>query len=100
MATVTLSNVSVGYGDQLVLRGINLTARAGEIVAVVGPNGVGKSTLLKVILGEHAPDDGEVVRPSGLRVAYLGPLVPMGLSGSALAVNNPGVCCSPPPSVT
>ena len=60
MSTVTLSNVSVGYGDQLVLRGINLAARAGEIVAVVGPNGVGKSTLIRAVSGTLSIDAGSI----------------------------------------
>lgn len=48
---VELAEAAVGYGDQIVLRGIDFTLTRGEFVAVVGPNGSGKTTLLKAFLG-------------------------------------------------
>jgi iron complex transport system ATP-binding protein len=60
MSTLALSNVSAGYGDHLVLRGIDLEVRAGEIVAVVGPNGAGKSTLIRAISGTLAILSGSI----------------------------------------
>jgi len=48
-------------GEPEVLRGVNLKVEAGESVAIVGPSGCGKTTLLKLMLGVHAPDSGQVL---------------------------------------
>jgi zinc transport system ATP-binding protein len=53
------------------LSGIDLAIRPGEIVTVIGPNGGGKTTLLKVVLGLVKPDSGEAQRRAGLRVGYV-----------------------------
>jgi len=57
------------YGPKQVLSNVSLTVRRGEKVAIIGPNGLGKSTLLKIIMSELDPDLGSVsfgheVRPS------------------------------------
>ncbi|WP_282070958.1 ABC transporter ATP-binding protein [Janibacter hoylei] len=49
-----------GYGGRTVLDGLDLDVAAGEVVALVGPNGVGKSTALRCIVGSESPDAGEV----------------------------------------
>jgi ATPase subunit of ABC transporter with duplicated ATPase domains len=61
--------VSVSYGALTVLRDVDLTVTAGDRLAVVGPNGVGKSTLLRVLAGELSPDAGKVA--AGGTVGYL-----------------------------
>ncbi|MFW5905117.1 MAG: ABC-F family ATP-binding cassette domain-containing protein, partial [bacterium] len=48
------------YGDNEVLHGVDLTVRRGDRLAIIGPNGIGKSTLLKILVGELEPDAGEV----------------------------------------
>jgi branched-chain amino acid transport system ATP-binding protein len=53
--------VDAGYGDLLALRSVSLAVRAGEILAVVGANGAGKSTMLRAISGLIAPRAGEIV---------------------------------------
>jgi branched-chain amino acid transport system ATP-binding protein len=55
-----LREVSAGYGEVPVLRGVSLAVRAGEIVALVGANGVGKTTTLRAISGLLRPTGGEV----------------------------------------
>lgn len=55
-----LDRIAVGYGGVPVLGGIDLTARAGEVVAVLGANGVGKTTLLSTIAGVIGPISGRV----------------------------------------
>jgi iron complex transport system ATP-binding protein len=54
-------NLSVGYGSRVVGQGLDLDLSAGQVVALLGPNGGGKTTLLKTILGLLAPLSGEVV---------------------------------------
>ena len=55
---LAVEGVSKAYGDNRVLDGISLTVRRGERVAVIGANGLGKSTLLKIATGQLAADDG------------------------------------------
>ncbi|MGD8592915.1 MAG: ABC transporter ATP-binding protein [Gammaproteobacteria bacterium] len=57
---ISIENVSFSYGGPLALENINLTVRKGEFLGVVGPNGGGKSTLLKLILGLFRPDAGKL----------------------------------------
>ncbi len=61
--SIELRNVSFRYadGEPEVLRGVNLKIEPGESVAVVGPSGCGKTTLIKLMLGVHAPTEGEVL---------------------------------------
>ncbi|WP_455835321.1 ABC-F family ATP-binding cassette domain-containing protein [Pseudarthrobacter siccitolerans] len=66
---LNLSGVSHGYGDRLLLDGIDLTITAREHVAVVGENGAGKSTLLRILAGTEQPQEGTATA-SG-RVGYL-----------------------------
>jgi ABC-type branched-subunit amino acid transport system ATPase component len=49
-----------GYGEAMVLKGINLTLERGEVVAILGKNGMGKSTLLKTLMGYIRPKSGEI----------------------------------------
>ena len=57
---VDIRKLAFAYRDQRVLEGITLTIRSGEYVGIIGPNGGGKTTLLKLILGMLAPTDGSV----------------------------------------
>jgi zinc transport system ATP-binding protein len=80
---VALSGVSVRRRGHAILSGIDLTLDPGEILTVIGPNGGGKTTLLKVVLGLIRPDAGTAARQPGLRVGYvpqrlhLDPTLPM-----------------------
>ena len=47
------------FGDNQVLHGVDLLVQRGERLAIMGPNGIGKSTLLKIVMGELDPDEGE-----------------------------------------
>src|SRR5918996_4824527 len=60
-ALLELRNISTNYGPVEVLRNINLEARPGEIVCLLGPNAAGKSTTLKTILAMVSPFEGEVM---------------------------------------
>ena len=57
---LTVKGVTKAYGDKQVLHGVDLTVRRGDRLAIMGPNGIGKSTLLKIAMNEVAPDAGTV----------------------------------------
>jgi ATP-binding cassette subfamily F protein uup len=68
---VTAADLVVRYNDQVVLDRASLTIREGEHVGLVGRNGSGKSTFLKILAGQRAPDDGSVTGRRGMVVSYL-----------------------------
>lgn len=82
MALVSLQSVSLGFGGPLLLDEINLQIEAGEWIGLLGRNGAGKSSLLKVLSGSLQPDDGKIVYQQNTRVAYLPQEVPLGLCGN------------------
>jgi ATPase subunit of ABC transporter with duplicated ATPase domains len=55
-----ISGITKSYGEKQVLHGVDLTVRRGDRLAIMGPNGIGKSTLLKIAMGEVTPDAGAV----------------------------------------
>jgi ATP-binding cassette subfamily F protein 3 len=67
-----VSNVSKSFGDNLILERVSFTVNRGERLGLIGPNGCGKTTLLKIILGELRPDTGSArLSPADLRAGYL-----------------------------
>ena len=65
-----LSGMSKAFGDKTIAHNFSATFLRGDKIGLIGPNGVGKSTLLKIILGELAPDAGKVRQGANLQVAY------------------------------
>ncbi len=86
MPLISLQQVSVGFGGPLLLEGIDLAIEPGERVCLVGRNGTGKSTIMRVITGEIKPDSGMVVFQQGLRTALLTQEVPVNIRGSVFDV--------------
>ena len=86
MPLLTLTNVDYSVGGPLLIEDANLAIDAGERICVVGRNGEGKSTLLKLIAGEISPDDGRIARNEGLRVARMPQEVPRDLAGTVFDV--------------
>jgi ABC-type Mn2+/Zn2+ transport system ATPase subunit len=68
---VSLEDAAIGYGGRAFLSGVGLAVGAGEFLAVVGPNGGGKTTLLRTLLGALPLVAGRLVRPRGLRIGYV-----------------------------
>jgi ATP-binding cassette subfamily F protein 3 len=71
MTLIGLSSVEKFYGGRAVLRGLGMRVNAGARIGLVGGNGAGKSTVLRILEGTEEVDAGEVVRRRGLSVASL-----------------------------
>ncbi len=65
-----MAGVAKGYGGVPLFRGLDLTVDVGERVAVIGPNGIGKTTLLRCLVGELAPDNGAIKWSENVRIGY------------------------------
>ena len=68
---IQISNVSKSFGPRSLLDGASLQVGIRDRLALVGPNGIGKTTLLEMIAGDQEPDSGEIVVPKGVVVGYL-----------------------------
>ena len=68
---LTVYNLAKSYNVYPIFEGVSFTVNAGERAALVGPNGVGKSTLLKIIAGQENASGGSVVKAKTVRVVYL-----------------------------
>ena len=72
---LALRNISKSYGEKNLFSGISLKVEGGERIALIGDNGTGKSTLIKMIVGELYPDDGRIRTGPQVREAYLPQIV-------------------------
>ena len=70
--SLTVDNLSFSYGRHAVLQGVSFTARAGELLAILGPNGVGKTTLFKCVMGLARRYTG-TIRADGADLSALSP---------------------------
>jgi len=68
---IRLEGVSKGYGDRLLIENLDLDVPPGAIIGIIGPNGVGKTTLFRMISGQEQPDAGEVRVGDTVRLAYV-----------------------------
>ena len=71
MSLVDVEKLSVRYGAKTVLSGVSLRVEPGEIVTIVGPNGSGKTSLLRAIIGAIKPFQGHVVQGPGVKIGYV-----------------------------
>jgi len=65
-----LENLSKGYDGQPLFSGLNLLAEVGERIAIIGPNGIGKTTLLRTLVHDLEPDDGHVKWSENINIGY------------------------------
>lgn len=71
MTLFSVEGLSVRYGANTVLHHVDMTIEPGEIVTIVGPNGSGKTSLLRAIIGATRPAAGRITRKPGLRIGYV-----------------------------
>ncbi len=86
MALLSFRDVSIGYGGPMLLDKVNLQIEKGERVCLLGRNGEGKTTLIKLINGDVLPDEGTVSIQKGTGMAALFQEVPADMEGSVSAV--------------
>ncbi len=86
MAILSLNDLSFAYGDLRLIEGANLQIEPGERIALVGRNGTGKSTLMKILRGELEPEGGSLRLGTKARVAYLLQEIPRDLDGTVYDV--------------
>lgn len=86
MAQLNLQNVSISFGNVPLLDGIDIQIHQGEKICLLGRNGTGKSTMMKLINRDLEPDSGAIIREKGLKTALLSQEVPRDLSGSIYSV--------------
>jgi ATP-binding cassette subfamily F protein uup len=86
MAYISLQEISLAFGGPLLFDRMSLQLEPGERVALLGRNGTGKTTLMKVMAGQIGVDDGIVSFQKGVQVAHLPQEVPGGITGSVFDV--------------
>ena len=75
MILLTAQNISKTYMERKVLDDVSFFLNEGDKIGIIGINGTGKSTLLRILAGAEEPDSGEVIRTNGIRISYL-PQIP------------------------
>jgi len=91
MALLSVNNLSMSFGGPKLLDGVSFQIEPGQRVCLVGRNGEGKSTLLRLLSGDLTPDSGDISRAVGLTVARLSQKVPEVLTGTVYEVATQGL---------
>ena len=84
MNVLNVEHISKLYGDRMIFDDVSFGIQEGDKIGIIGINGMGKSTLLKMIAGVEEPDQGQIVKQNGLRIAYL-PQNPVFAPGATIA---------------
>jgi len=71
MSLFTVSSLSKSFGAEDIFSGVTFSVAKGARLALVGPNGVGKTTLLRILIGQEEPSSGQITRTKSLRIGYL-----------------------------
>jgi len=86
MALISLQEISLAFGGPLIFEKLSLQLEAGERVALLGRNGTGKTTLMKVMAGGVEIDDGEIIYQKGVKVTHLPQEVPGDIKGTVFDI--------------
>lgn len=71
MNILNIEHISKIYGEKTIFEDVSFGIHEGDKIGIIGINGTGKTTLLRMIAGEETPDEGQIVTQNGLRIAYL-----------------------------
>jgi ATP-binding cassette subfamily F protein 3 len=71
MSLITVSSLSKSFGAEDLFSGVSFSVAKGARLALVGPNGIGKTTLLRILIGQEEPSGGSITRARNLRMGYL-----------------------------
>jgi ATP-binding cassette subfamily F protein uup len=91
MNLINFENISLGFGGDLLLDEVNFRIKDNERIGLIGRNGMGKTSLMKLINGDLVADYGNLSRQQNLRIAYLPQEVPQGLSGTIYEIVKNGL---------
>jgi len=86
MALVSLQEISIAFGGPPLLEGVSLQIDKQQRIGLLGRNGTGKSTLMKILAGQVVPDAGTVQAEAGLKIAYFSQTIPPDLEGSVFEI--------------
>ncbi len=86
MALVSLQEISIAFDGPPLLDGVSLQIDKQQRIGLLGRNGTGKSTLMKILAGQVVPDAGTVQAEAGLKIAYFSQTIPPDLDGSVFEV--------------
>lgn len=88
MNILNIEHISKIFGEKVIFQDASFGIQEGDKVGIIGINGTGKSTLLKMIAGEEEPDSGQIIRQNGIRIAYLpqNPAFPAGATVASYAL--------------
>src|SRR5512143_1180841 len=81
MSLITVSSLSKSFGAEDLFSGVTFSVAKGARLALVGPNGIGKTTLLRILIGQEEPSGGTVTRAKSLRIGYLSQEADFALEG-------------------
>lgn len=91
MNLINFEEVALGFGGDLILESVDFRIKTDERIGLIGRNGMGKTSLLKLIIGELDSDAGIISRQQNLRIAYLPQEVPQGIEGTVREIVKTGL---------
>lgn len=72
MSVINVENISKLYGDKMILEDLSCSVDEGDKIGIIGINGTGKSTLLRIIAGEEEADEGKIIFSNGMTIGWMG----------------------------
>lgn len=92
MNIINIEHISKIFGEKTIFEDASFGIQEGDKIGILGINGTGKTTLLRMIAGEEEPDEGQIIRQNGLKIAYLpqNPVFEEGITVSSYALNGNG----------